>query len=97
MEMRICVNGVFDGSRAMELLNLLDGCARGEVILDFSRVRRFEPFGVEVLVKRLGGPDTGRASILCFGVPPCVAERLREREIVVAGFLGRPRWAPWAS
>lgn len=95
MELRVRLGGVFDGSRAMELLTLLDRCGTGEVVLDFSGIRLFEPFGVEVLLKRLSGRDMGRASIRCFGLPPCVAERLREREIVVAGFSGRPRWAPW--
>lgn len=96
MELRIRVGGVLDGSRAMELLTLLDRCGTGEVVLDFSGFREFEPFGVEVLVRGLGALHTGRARIRCLGLPPCVAERLREQEIAVIGFLGRPRWAPWA-
>lgn len=95
MELRIRVGGVLDGSRAMELLTLLDRCGTGEVVLDFSGIREFEPFEVEVLVRGLGALHTGRARIRCLGLPPGVAERLREQEIAVAGFLGRPRWAPW--
>ncbi len=97
MELRIRLGGVLDGSRAMELLHVLDRGATGEVVLDFSGIRQFEPFGVEVLVRGLGALHRGGARIQCFGLPPCVAERLREQEIVVAGFLGRPRWVPWAS
>jgi len=95
MDLRIRVGGVLDGSRAMELLNVLDLCRTGEVVLDFSGIRQFEPFGVEVLVKGLENVHSGRARILCFGLPPCVGERLREQEVGVAGLVGRPRWAPW--
>lgn len=97
MELRIRLAGVLDGSRAMELLHVLDRGAAGEVVLDFSGIRRFEPFGVEILVRGLGALYRGGARIRCFGSPPSLAERLREVGIVVAGFLGRPRWVPWAS
>jgi len=94
VQLRVRLGGVLDGSRAMELLNVLDRCGTGEVILDFSGIRHFEPFGVEILVRGLGGLGPGGARIQCSGLPPCVAERLREQAIEVAGFLGRPRWAP---
>lgn len=96
MQLHVRLGGVFDGSRAMELLHVLDRCGTGGVIVDFSGIRRFEPFGVEVLVRGLGALHTGGARIQCLGLPPCVADRLREQEIVVAEFSGRPRWAPWA-
>ena len=95
MELRVRLGGVLDGSRAMELLQVLDRWATGEVILDFFGIRCFEPFGAEVLIRGLGGLRQGGARIRCSGLPPCVAERLKEQEIEVAGFRGRPRWAPW--
>jgi anti-anti-sigma regulatory factor len=79
----------------MELLNLVDRCGSGEMTLDFSGIRRFEPFGVEVLVRGLGGLRPGGPRIRCAGLPPCIAERLRGEEVAVAGSPPRARWAPW--
>ena len=87
MEARIRLGGVFDGSRAMQLLNALGRFKVGQVVVDFSGIQQFEPFGVEVLANGLAGPPRGGARVRCLGLPPCVAERLREEEIAM-GALG---------
>lgn len=96
MDVRVRVSGVLDGSRAMQLLNGLNGLRSGAVIVDFSGVRQFEAFGVDLLVKELGRPRAGGARVRCTGLPPCVAGRLREQEIEIVESLRPPRWAPWA-
>ena len=97
MSVRVRVSGVLDGSRAMQLLSGLDRFRTGAVIVDFSGVRRFEAFGVDLLVKGLGRrPRAGGTRIRCTGLPPCVAERLREQEIEIVESLRPPQWAPWA-
>jgi len=85
MQVRVRLSGVLDVSGAMQLLNELDRFRTGEVIVDLSAIRDVEPFGAEVLVQELGGLDKGGARIRYVGLPPCVAERLREREIEIAG------------
>jgi len=96
MDVRVRVSGVLDGSRAMQLVGGLDRFVTGAVIVDFSGVVQFEAFGVDLLVKELGRPRAGGARIRCTGLPPCVAERLKEQEIEIVESLRSPRWAPWA-
>lgn len=96
MDVRVRVSGVLDCSRAMQLLNGLDRFRTGAVIVDLSGVRRFEAFGVDLLVKGLGRPRAGGVRIRCTGLPPRMAERLRERAIEIAESPRPPRWAPWA-
>lgn len=84
MHVRVRLRGVLGVSGAMQLLNELDRFRTGEVIVDFSAIRDVGPFGAEVLVQGLGGPHKGGARIRCVGLPPCVAERLREQEIEIA-------------
>ena len=96
MQVRVRLSGVLDASGAMQLLDELDRFRTGEVIVDFSAIRDVEPSGAEVLVQELGGPHKGGARIRCVGLPPCVAERLREQEIEIAESPRPARWAPWA-
>jgi anti-anti-sigma regulatory factor len=77
---RIRLKGVLDGSSAAELLNELKRRRSEEIAVDFSGIRQFEPFGIEVLVKGLGGPRAKGARIWCLGLPPSLAERLRKEE-----------------
>ena len=93
---RIHLSGVFDGSRAMQLVNWLHREHAGEVVVDFSDVERFEPFGVEVLLRELAGLRGAATTVRCCGIPPCVTERLDEIGVVVSSSLRRLRWAPWA-
>lgn len=87
---RIRLSGVLDGSRAMEIAHLLRGQRGGEVVLDFSAVEAFEPFGVEVLARQLEGAGRRGDQIRCRGLPPCVAERMREIGVAVTP-------SPWHS
>ena len=80
-ERRIRLEGVFDGSRASELLNELERRGSEEIVVDFSGIRRFEPFGIEVFVKGWSGPHGKGARIWWLGRPPGLAECLREEEI----------------
>jgi len=96
MNVHVGVSGVLDGSQAMQLVNGLDRFRTVAVIVDFTGVRQFEAFGVDLLVKMLGRPRPGGAGIRCTGLPPCVAERLREQEIEIVESPRPPRWAPWA-
>ncbi len=81
---RIRSSRVLDGSQAMRLLTELRRFSGGEIILDFSGVRRFEPFGVEVLLKGLSGPQAGGPRIRCSGLPPGLAERFRAENSLIA-------------
>jgi anti-anti-sigma regulatory factor len=74
---------VLDGSQAMRLLTELCRFSGGEIILDFSGVHRFEPFGVEVLLKGLSGPQAGGPRIRCSGLPHSLAERFREENCLI--------------
>jgi anti-anti-sigma regulatory factor len=94
---RIHLSGVFDGSRAMELMNYLRREHVAEIVVDFSGVERFEAFGVEVLLRELAGLRAGDTAVRCSGLPPCVADRMEEVGIAVSSSLRHPRWAPWAS
>jgi anti-anti-sigma regulatory factor len=96
MEVRVRPSGVLDGARAMELLNELARFRAWDVLVDFSGVRQFEPFGADVLVEGLRGLHKGGTRLRCLGLPPCLAERVREEEIVVGEASGHPRWAPWS-
>jgi len=87
-------SGILDGSRAMEIARLLHDQCGGEVVLDFSAVEGFEPFGVEVLALQLAGAGRRGGRISCRGLPPCVAERMREIGVAVAPAPRHPRWAP---
>lgn len=80
---RIRSSRVLDGSNAMLLLTELRRFSSGDIILDFSGVRRFEPFGVEVLLKGLSGPRAGGPRIRCSGLPPSLAERFRDEYLIV--------------
>ena len=80
---RIRSSRVLDGSKAMLLLTELRRFSSGEIILDFSGVRRFEPFGVEVLLKGLSEPQAGGPRIRCSGLPPSLAERFREEHSLI--------------
>ncbi|MFQ5945574.1 MAG: STAS domain-containing protein [Anaerolineae bacterium] len=93
-EGRIRLSGILDGSRAMEVVNRLRGQRDEEILLDFSEVEGFEAFGVEVLVRELGGPRQADTRVRCCGVPPCLAERIHEAGIAVAPVPRHPRWAP---
>lgn len=94
-EEEIRPTGTFDGSRAMEVAVLVRDRPDRRLLLDFSDVRGFEPFGVEVLLRELPRPAQD-ARIRCSGVPPCLADAMRELGIVVAPTEKAPRWAPWA-
>lgn len=85
---RIRPRGILDGSRAMEVLHELGRFRTGEIIVDFSGIRRFEAFGAEVLLKGLG--KRRGVKIQCVGPPPCLAASLREHQIEVAEASGRP-------
>ena len=93
MQVRARSSGVLDVSGAVQLLNELDRFRTGEVIVDFSAIRDVGPFAAEVLVQELGGPPRGGARIRWVGLPPRIAERLREQEIEIAESPCRPRWA----
>jgi anti-anti-sigma regulatory factor len=97
MQVRVRVTGVLDGARAMEVLSQLARLGTQDAVIDFSGIRQFESFGVEVLVRGLAGLGNHGARVRCAGLPPCVAERLRAEGVIVAESLGRPRWAPWGS
>jgi len=94
---RIHLSGVFDGSRAMQLLEYLRRAPAAEIVVDFSDVERFEAFGLDVLVIELAGLREAGATPCCCGVPPCLTERLGEIGIAVLSSLHDPRWAPWGS
>jgi anti-anti-sigma regulatory factor len=81
---RIRSSRVLDGSRAMELLTVLSRFEGGEIILDFSGVRRFEPFGVDVLLRGLSRRQAGGPRIRCSGLPARLARRFREENSVIA-------------
>lgn len=93
---RIHLTGVFDGSRAMQLVACLRREPAAQIVVDFSGVKRFEAFGVDVLVRELAGLGSASASVRCCGTPPCVTERLHEIGIAVSSSPRHPRWAPWA-
>ncbi len=94
-EIRLCLSGRLDGSRAMELTNSLRGQLTEEVLLDLSQAEGFEPFGVDVLLRELAGRRGAGPRVRCAGVPPCVAERMGEAGIAVEPSSRHPRWAPW--
>ena len=81
---RIRSSRVLDGSRAMELLTVLSRFEGGEIILDFSGVRRFEPFGVDVLLSGLSRIQARGLRIRCSGLPACLAERFRGENSAIA-------------
>jgi len=93
---RIHLSGVFDGSRAMQLVNWLRHEPAGEIVVDFSDVERFEAFGVDVLLRELAGLRCDSTTVRCCGIPPCVTERLDELGVAVSSSLRHPHWAPWA-
>ncbi len=93
---RIHLSGVFDGSRAMQLADYLRREPAAEIVVDFSDVKRFEAFGVDVLLRELAGLRGAGATVRCCGLPPCVAERVDAIGIAVSSSLRHPRWAPWA-
>jgi anti-anti-sigma regulatory factor len=93
---RIHLSGVFDGSRAMQLVECLRREHAAEIVVDFSDVERFEAFGVDVLIRELAGLRGARTSVRCCGAPPWVTERLDEIGVAVSSSLRHPRWAPWA-
>jgi len=80
---RIRSSRVLGGTQAMQLLTELRRFSGGEIILDFSGVRRFESFGIEVLLKGLSGPQAGGPRIRCSGLPPYLAERFREENCLI--------------
>ena len=94
---RIHPTGVFDGSRAMQIVNILRRQHAAEIIVDFSDVEGFEPFGVDVLLRELAARSAPGATTVRFcGVPPCVTDRLDEIGVAVSSSVRHPRWAPWA-
>jgi anti-anti-sigma regulatory factor len=93
---RIHLSGVFDGSRAMQLVECLRREHAAEIVVDFSDVERFEAFGVDVLIRELAGLRGAGATLRCCGAPPCVTERLDEIGIAASSAPRHPRWAPWA-
>ncbi len=93
---RIHLCGVFDGSRAMELAHWLRRAHAAEIVVDFSDVEGFEPFGVDVLLRELATLSAPGATVRFCGVPPCVTERLDEIGVAVSSSVRHPRWAPWA-
>ncbi|MBI4269794.1 MAG: STAS domain-containing protein [Candidatus Rokubacteria bacterium] len=93
---RIHPTGVFDGSRAMQIINILRRQHAAEVVVDFSDVEGFEPFGVDVLLRELASRSAPGATIRCCGVPPCVTDCLDEIGVAVSSSVRHPRWAPWA-
>lgn len=93
-ESEVRLSGIFDGSRAMEVVNHLRCQPAAGVILDFSDVESFEDFGVEVLVRHLAEPGGAQGRVRCRGLPPCVAARLEEAGVARAPTARRPRWAP---
>lgn len=92
-EDRIRLTGSFDGSRAMEVAAEVRLRPDRRVLLDFSDVGGFEPFGIDVLLREL--PTRPEARVRYCGVPPCLADAMRERGIVVIPPGKAPRWAPW--
>ncbi|OGL09485.1 MAG: hypothetical protein A3I14_17690 [Candidatus Rokubacteria bacterium RIFCSPLOWO2_02_FULL_73_56] len=92
---RIHLSGVFDGSRAMQLVNYLRREQAAEVVVDFSDVEGFESFGVDVLLRELATLERARVTVRCCGVPPCVTEHLDEVGVAVSSSVRHPRWAPW--
>jgi len=93
---RIHPTGVFDGSSAMQILDILRRQRAADVVVDFSDVDGFEPFGVDVLLGGLA-PRGAPGTTVCFcGVPPCVTDRLDEIGVAVSSSVRHPRWAPWA-
>src|SRR3972149_5430398 len=60
---RIHLSGVFDGSRAMQLVNYLRREQAAEVVVDFSDVEGFESFGVDVLLRGLAPVERARATL----------------------------------
>ncbi|MFQ5828941.1 MAG: STAS domain-containing protein [Candidatus Methylomirabilia bacterium] len=83
-EGRIRLCGILDGSLAMEVVNRLRDQGNREIVLDFSEVEGFEAFGVEVLLRQLRDPGRPGSRVRCCGLPPCLAERVREAGIAVA-------------
>jgi anti-anti-sigma regulatory factor len=79
---RIRSSRVLDGTQAMQLLTELRRFSGGEILLDFSGVRRFEPFGVEVLLKGLKRPAAGGPRIRCSGLPPWLDKRFRDDSLI---------------
>ncbi|OGL01642.1 MAG: hypothetical protein A3D33_11920 [Candidatus Rokubacteria bacterium RIFCSPHIGHO2_02_FULL_73_26] len=86
---------MFDGSRAMQLVNYLRREQAAEVVVDFSDVEGFESFGVDVLLRELATLERARVTVRCCGVPPCVTEHLDEVGVAVSSSVRHPRWAPW--
>lgn len=93
---RIILSGVLDGSRAMEIAHLLRSQGVAPTAVDFTDVERFEPFGVDVLLRELAAFRHAEAGVRCCGLPPCVAEQMGEIGIAVDPATRHPRWAPWA-
>ncbi|MFQ5830088.1 MAG: STAS domain-containing protein [Candidatus Methylomirabilia bacterium] len=76
----------------MELVNHLRDHANGEIVLEFSEVEAFEAFGVEVLLRHLGGAGRADTRVRCCGLPPSLAQRMQEAGVAVAPSARHPRW-----
>ncbi len=93
-ERRIRLAGVLDGSRAMEVAHRLRDQGDAALTLDFSAVQGFDAFGIDVLLRELSAPRRGTARVRCCGVPPCLAELMRQAGIPVVPSPRHPRWEP---
>jgi anti-anti-sigma regulatory factor len=66
---RLTLDGDFDGSSAHELINTLKSCSReaGMVVIDTSGLKSVHPFGQSVLYRNLSGLGGRRSNLIFSG------------------------------